>query len=469
MKGLFIILMFPFVLFSNNEEQKTTLIVSSSGITIEDAKDNALRSAIEQSFGAFISSKTEVLNDEIKDEIVSISNGNIHNYKIISQVEIPDGGYSITLEATISVNQLTSFVRNKGIEVEFKGSLFGAEIRQQKLNEASEVIAVSNICNVSSSLLKESLDYNLEVSEPEMFSNAFIKDQWIVNLKVIITTNKNYEAFKNYFVSNLENLAMSNNEIEKYAERKKKYHRLEIDQNILFFRSDETRRRLQEFFTTSNYWLVAFNISNNIDTIKITSNNIYNDDHSGLNTWHLNNDNARFDHWESKNRNRGFPPFNYTDVRYGANSYNPRTKTGGSNWYFYMDHYIYTNYRLKHFKENSFPGGLEIGKLTFFNKEYIHKFKAAYSEDQLMQITKFKINKIKPSSAKKSSSKIFGIIVDPDGYTNMREESNTKSKVICKIYEGNKFLILDKSKNWWKIKHNGMLGYMHKSRIKIID
>ena len=47
MKGLFIILMFPFVLFSNNEEQKTTLIVSSSGITIEDAKDNALRSAIE--------------------------------------------------------------------------------------------------------------------------------------------------------------------------------------------------------------------------------------------------------------------------------------------------------------------------------------------------------------------------------------------------------------------------------------
>ena len=56
-----------------------------------------------------------------------------------------------------------------------------------------------------------------------------------------------------------------------------------------------------------------------------------------------------------------------------------------------------------------------------------------------------------------------------DGYTIMREESNTKSKVICKIYEGNKFLILDKSKNWWKIKHNGMLGYMHKSRIKIVD
>ena len=104
-----------------------------------------------------------MLNDEIKDEIVSISNGNIHNYKIISQVEIPDGGYSITLEATISVNQLTSFVRNKGIEVEFKGSLFGAEIRQQKLNETSEVIAVSNICNVSSSLLKESLDYNLDI------------------------------------------------------------------------------------------------------------------------------------------------------------------------------------------------------------------------------------------------------------------------------------------------------------------
>ena len=60
-----------------------TLTVVGSGKTIEEAKTNALRSAIEQAYGVFVSSNTEILNDElIKDEIVSISSGNIKEFKI---------------------------------------------------------------------------------------------------------------------------------------------------------------------------------------------------------------------------------------------------------------------------------------------------------------------------------------------------------------------------------------------------
>ena len=53
------------------QENKTiTLTVSGTGKNLEEAKNNALRSAIEQAFGAFISSKTEILNDNlVKDEI----------------------------------------------------------------------------------------------------------------------------------------------------------------------------------------------------------------------------------------------------------------------------------------------------------------------------------------------------------------------------------------------------------------
>jgi hypothetical protein len=60
-------------------EQTVTLVVSGQGKTKNEAQQNALRSAIEQAYGAFISSKTEVLNDElVKDEIVSVSNGNLN-------------------------------------------------------------------------------------------------------------------------------------------------------------------------------------------------------------------------------------------------------------------------------------------------------------------------------------------------------------------------------------------------------
>jgi hypothetical protein len=63
---------------AQDEDKTVTLVVSGQGKTQDEAKQNALRSAIEQAFGAFISSKTEILNDNlVKDEIVSLTNGNI--------------------------------------------------------------------------------------------------------------------------------------------------------------------------------------------------------------------------------------------------------------------------------------------------------------------------------------------------------------------------------------------------------
>jgi hypothetical protein len=68
-----------------NDDKTVTLTVSGTGKTLEEAKTNALRSAIEQAFGAFISSKTEILNDNlVKDEIVSVSNGNIQSFEILN-------------------------------------------------------------------------------------------------------------------------------------------------------------------------------------------------------------------------------------------------------------------------------------------------------------------------------------------------------------------------------------------------
>ena len=89
MKNMKFTLLFAFitainVMYSQTTENIVTLTTSGTGKTIEEAKNNALRSAIEQAFGAFISSKTEILNDEIvKDEIVSLSGGSILNYEII--------------------------------------------------------------------------------------------------------------------------------------------------------------------------------------------------------------------------------------------------------------------------------------------------------------------------------------------------------------------------------------------------
>jgi hypothetical protein len=62
-KSLIIIVVLLLNFTIHAQEDKTVkIIVSGTGKTIEEAKSNALRSAIEQAFGAFISTKTEILN-----------------------------------------------------------------------------------------------------------------------------------------------------------------------------------------------------------------------------------------------------------------------------------------------------------------------------------------------------------------------------------------------------------------------
>ncbi len=47
--------------FAQEPSKDVTITASGSGKTMEEAKQAALRSATEQAFGAFISSKTEIL------------------------------------------------------------------------------------------------------------------------------------------------------------------------------------------------------------------------------------------------------------------------------------------------------------------------------------------------------------------------------------------------------------------------
>ena len=51
--------------FSQIDSKDVSITSSGSGKTLEDAKQAALRSSTEQAFGAFISSKTEMFNDQV--------------------------------------------------------------------------------------------------------------------------------------------------------------------------------------------------------------------------------------------------------------------------------------------------------------------------------------------------------------------------------------------------------------------
>lgn len=63
------------------------------------------------------------------------------------------------------------------------------------------------------------------------------------------------------------------------------------------------------------------------------------------------------------------------------------------------------------------------------------------------------------------------VIIDKDGWTNVRNAPNMEGAIIDRIYEDEIFEVTPNlNENWWLVKTpNGIEGYMHKSKIKIAD
>jgi hypothetical protein len=71
----------------------------------------------------------------------------------------------------------------------------------------------------------------------------------------------------------------------------------------------------------------------------------------------------------------------------------------------------------------------------------------------------------------KSANKYIAVIDDPDGYTNVRSGMSTNANIIERLYEGENFEVYPTSDNsWWLVYTKSKVrGYVHKSRIRIIN
>jgi hypothetical protein len=224
---LFAIIMSVSSLLAQNDSS-TVVISSGYGITKEDATKFALRNAIELAFGTFISSKTELLNDDIlTDQIISISNGNIIDFRMIDNTALPNGFQSVTVEAKVSVGQLSKFVESKGVQVEFKGGLLAANIKQKILNEKSELNMIIDLIGLMHENMQLSFDYSIEIKDP--LNSPENNNIWEVPGKITVRSNNNVDICKLYCLRMLESISMKPSEIESYKALNRKYYKLSIN------------------------------------------------------------------------------------------------------------------------------------------------------------------------------------------------------------------------------------------------
>lgn len=232
---------------NSNNDKTVSITVTGQGKTIDEAKTNALRSAIEQAFGTFISSNTTILNDNlVKDEIVSVTNGNIQKYDILNETTMTDGSYVTTLKAIVSVSKLTSFCESKGVVVEFKGGLFTINIKQQILNEQAEIKAIWETLFLLNPIMNQSFDYILKTSDPISLDDKNLN--WEIPFTVSVSSNKNIDFVFDYLKNSIKNISLKAQEVENYKSLGKNIFEVKLDSEIVYFRKEETQKAIALFF-----------------------------------------------------------------------------------------------------------------------------------------------------------------------------------------------------------------------------
>lgn len=226
-----------------------TLVVSGEGTTKDEATKNALRSAIEQAFGTFVSANTKVLNDElIKDEIVTVTTGNIQNYKEVNYID-GNGTKIISLQVTVSVGKLVSYAQNKGMQTELAGATFVYNKKMIELNRRNEYIALTEVLPEQLDAISQKglFDYSIVVSEPR---NSTEKSGYnLINIKIIASFNENGKLFINTINNMMSSLSLTNEEKERFRKINEKYK----DYLVTCFSSSKGEEQEMKFTLRNNY------------------------------------------------------------------------------------------------------------------------------------------------------------------------------------------------------------------------
>lgn len=188
------------------------LTVFADGKNKDEAIQAALRSAIEQAFGVFVSSHTEILNDSLlKDEIATVASGNIKSFECLSENYV-DGKCLVNVRAIVSTNNLINYTKSKGGSAELAGSTFAMEMRLQELNRQNEIKAIDHLIFQLAEIAPSLFDFHVTLGSPKKD-----EDKYECPITIRCTINENAKIMYDLLISTLSALSMDYNEYKEYC------------------------------------------------------------------------------------------------------------------------------------------------------------------------------------------------------------------------------------------------------------
>lgn len=289
MKPLLIFLTLTLGLQTYAQDNKTvTLIVSGQGKTEDEAKQIALRSAIEQAFGTFISSETVINNDSfVSDNITSLSQGSVIGFQVLSSYGFPDNSIFLTMKAVVSITEMQKLTESQGHSVTISGGLFGMNIKLAKLQSDSEIKVVSDMTKICKQILGNSIDYNISIDPPKKsdlredlqvlredatyskswykFDSLIVENIYKIRFIIECKPNSNLDVFIDYFLNTLNTIKMSYSEIDFATTSGTQYFKLRnnLTKEIICLRSKESVKLLEQLFDDATLYLVNYKVVSN--------------------------------------------------------------------------------------------------------------------------------------------------------------------------------------------------------------
>ena len=249
-----------------------------------------MRAALEQTYGTFVSSNTQLVNDElVKDEIVSVSSGNIEKYSEISTETLKDGSISVSLQATVSIGKLVKFAQSKGASTELAGATFAMNMKIRKLEKENEVKTLSVLQNQVLEIIKNGIyDLRITAEEPKVCSNQYIqfpayisdseiqkyKQQYMIRVRLDFAPNINAESMVSCIQNTLNGLSLSETDVEEYKKTGLPVYRVDIprgaNKGYVYLRNDITKF-MNFICLIKDVLACCFEVKDNIGTCIIPS------------------------------------------------------------------------------------------------------------------------------------------------------------------------------------------------------
>ena len=249
---------------------------------MDEAITSSVRSALEQTYGVFISSDTRVnitenetdQSMEVIDEMATLTSGNIVAYEIISSSILDNGEAAATTRCTIALEPMKSFITSKGENATFAGGMFGRTMKLRELNITAEERAMQDLTDQTRMMLSKSVDFEVSPGEPAQKGS-----DWTLPISVKSSWNQNFPIWQAHVFKTMEGIAMSKDEIQDYQSNNQDIFSISVSEgsaigrpkyNQMHFRNYQSIAHVLDMMHVIGQALLNYTIDADVFTIEGT-------------------------------------------------------------------------------------------------------------------------------------------------------------------------------------------------------